>query len=143
MDTDTELVLDIDEIEEETEQITKTYNIDFKSGRITGKIEGIEAVKQAIVKILLTERFKNLIYTDDYGCEVKDTMMSDDNTDAFLESEIPELITDALSIDERILEVSNFEFDETDENSAKDALYISFDVATIYGDMAMAMEVEI
>lgn len=141
MDIDTELVLDIDEIEEETDQITKTYHIDFQNGCINGKVEGLEAVKQAIVKILLTERFKNLIYTDDYGCEVKDTMMSDENTDAFLESEIPELISDALSIDERILEVSNFEFSEMDETGVKDALYISFDVATIYGDMTMEVEI--
>lgn len=135
MDMDTELVLDIDEIEEDTEQETRTYRIDFENGRIDGIIDGLEAVKQAITKILLTERFKNLIYSDDYGCEVQDMLMSDENTDAFIESEIPELIQDALSADERILGVENFEIYDSDDE--RDGIKIAFDVSTIYGDFNM------
>lgn len=135
MDIDTELVLDIDEIEEDTEQETKTYRIDFENGRIDGKIDGLEAVKQAITKILLTERFKNLIYSDDYGCEIQDMLMSNENTDVFIESEIPELIKDALSNDERILGVENFELYDSDDE--RDGIKITFDVSTIYGDFNM------
>lgn len=132
---DTELVLDIDEIEKDTEQETKTYRIDFENGRIDGKIDGLEAVKQAITKILLTERFKNLIYSDDYGCEIQDMLMSNENTDVFIESEIPELIKDALSDDERILGVENFELYDSDDE--RDGIKITFDVSTIYGDFNM------
>lgn len=132
MDIDTGLVLDIDEIEEGTEQETRTYRIDFENGRIDGIIDGLEAVKQAIAKILLTERFKNLIYSDDYGCEIQDMLMSNENTDAFIESEIPELIKDALSDDERILGVENFELYDGDDE--RDGIKITFDVSTIYGD---------
>lgn len=135
MDMDAELVLDIDEIEEDTEQETRTYRIDFENGRIDGMIDGLEAVKQAITKILLTERFKNLIYSDDYGCEIQDMLMSNENTDAFIESEIPELIKDALSDDERILGVENFELYDSDDE--RDGIKITFDVSTIYGDFNM------
>lgn len=132
MEMETDLVLDIDEVEDDTDQITRTYRIDFENGRIDGMVDGLDAVKQAITKILLTERYKNLMYSDDYGCEIKDMMMSDENTDAFIESEIPSLIKDALSDDERILGVENFEFYDSDDE--RDGIKVSFDVSTIYGD---------
>lgn len=123
---------DEENIEDEIKE-TKTYRIDFKNKRILGKVDGLDAVKQAIIKILGTERFKNLIYSDNYGCEIKDMMMSDENTDAFIESEIPELITDALSDDERIIDVDNFDF----VREGIDTLRVIFDVATIYGILHM------
>lgn len=135
MEMDTDLVLDIDELEEEGELESKTYRIDFVNGRINGMIDGLEAVKQAVTKILMTERYKNLIYSEDYGCEVKDTMMGGENMDAFLEAEIPDLITDALLEDERILDVGNFEFYE--EPGTPDMVFITFDISTIYGDISM------
>lgn len=132
MDMDTDLVLDIDDIEEEIEQTSRTYRIDFENGCIDGMIDGLEAVKQAITKSLSTERFKNLIYSDDYGCEIKDMMMNDDNTDSFTESEIPALIKEALADDDRILSVENFTIYDSSEE--KDGLMVSFDVTTIYGN---------
>lgn len=132
---ETDLVLDIDEIEEETEQETRTYKIDFENGRIGGMIDGLEALEQSIHKSIMTERYKNLIYSDAYGSEIKDTMMSDENTDSFLESEIPELIQDALSEDERILGFDDFEFYDIED--VPDALAISFIVHTIYGDLVI------
>lgn len=135
MDIDTDLLLDVDEVEDDAEQENRTYKIDFENGSISGMTDGLEAVEQAITKILLTERYKNLAYSDDYGCEVLDTMMSDENTDAFLEAEIPDLIADALSDDERILGVDNFEFyDSADE---RDGIKVTFDVSTIYGELNM------
>lgn len=133
MEMESDLVLDIDEIEEESQKESRTYCIDFENGRIAGMIDGLEAVEQAIIKILNTERYKNLIYSEDYGCEVRDTMMSDENTDGFLECELPELISDALSDDERILGVDNFEFYDSDDE--RDGILISFDVITIYGNL--------
>ena len=132
---ETDLVLDIDEIEEEVKQETRTYNIDFLNGRIDGMIDGSDALEQAIRKILMTERYKNLIYSEDYGCEIKDTMMSNENTDSFLEAEIPVLIQEALLEDERILDVINFEF-YIIPNSI-DSLIVTFDVSTIYGVISM------
>lgn len=135
MELDTELVLDVDDVEEETEQTSRTYRIDFENGCIDGMIDGLDAVKQSIIKVLSTERFKNLIYSENYGCEIKDMMMNDDNTDSFMESEIPALIKEALSDDDRILSVDNFEIYDSDDE--KDGLMVTFDVATIYGNFEM------
>lgn len=129
---DSDLLLDIDEIEDDVSMTTKTYAIDFVNGRISGMIDGLEAVKQAITKILLTERFKNLIYTDDYGCDIKETLSSEGNTDEYLEVEIPSLIEESLLMDERILSVENFQI--TFGSPEYDSMHIVFDVTTIYGN---------
>lgn len=136
MEMETDLVLNIDDIEEEDILETRTYYIDFENGRIDGMVDGLSAVQQAITKILMTERFKNIIYSDDYGSELKVLLMNPDKTDALMETEIPELIKDALLIDDRILEVSNFNLDQNGNE-----LSILFDVYTIYGDMSMEVVV--
>lgn len=132
MEMDTDLVLNIDDIEEESIQETRTYSIDFINGRIDGMVDGLAAVQQAITKILITERFKNIIYSDDYGSELKALLMNPDKTEALMGTEIPELIKDALLIDDRILEISNFNLDQNGNE-----LSILFDVYTIYGDISM------
>lgn len=126
-------LLDIDSIDDENEEINRTYEIDFINGRISGMIDGLDAVKQSITKTLLTERFKNLIYTAEYGCEIKNTLMSPGNTDEYLNAEIPALIKEALLQDNRILSVDNIKLDYA--TPTHDSVRISFDVTTIYGNM--------
>ena len=54
----------------QTEQFAnKTYKINFEEKRIIGEIDDLEAVKQAVYKILHTERFNSLLYSWDYGVE--------------------------------------------------------------------------
>ena len=38
-------------------QSSRTWRLDAETGRIAGKIDGLEAVKQAVFKILQTERY--------------------------------------------------------------------------------------
>lgn len=118
----------INDIEEEVEKPTKTYFLDLDNGRIIGNIDGLEAVKQAIRKAIITSRYKNLIYDSDYGSEVKDMVYDEESTPELIETALPELIKDALSLDTRILNVSDFEF-----KFENDKAYISFFVDTIYG----------
>jgi hypothetical protein len=127
---ETSLVLGVDIIEEETSERTRTYNIDFENGRIYGFCDGLEACKQAMTKILLTERFKNLIYSDEYGSEVLDAFMAGGFSDEFLETEIPALVTEALMEDVRVLNVDNFKL-----NLKGDEVDIECDVTTIYGNI--------
>lgn len=47
-----------------------TWEMDLNSNRIKGKIDGIEAIKQAVEKILLTERYAYRIYSWNYGSEL-------------------------------------------------------------------------
>ena len=105
-----DIEIPINEIEEEVEKPTKTYCLDLDNGRIIGNIDGIEAVKQAVRKAIITSRYKNLIYDSDYGSEVKDMVYDAESTPELIETALPELIKDALSLDTRILDVSDFKF---------------------------------
>lgn len=128
-----DIEIPIDEIEEETEKPSKTYFLDFDSGRIVGNIDGIEAVNQAVRKAIITSRYNNLIYNSDYGSEVKDMIYSEESTPELIETAMPELIKDALSQDTRILDVYDFEF-----KFENDKAYISFSVDTIFGKTALS-----
>lgn len=137
---DTELVLDIEESEEEEQEETKTYRIDFEKGKIEGKIDGIEAVEQAINKMILTERYENLIYSTDYGTEVKSTVYGEETSEDFIETGLEDALKEALLSDERIVDVGNFEFYE--EYPDKDSITVEFDVDTIYGDTHIETQIE-
>lgn len=119
----------ITDIEEENEKPSKTYRLDIDSGRISGTVDGIEAVNQAIRKAIITQRFCNLIYDSDYGCEAESAVHDKTVTREYMEAAIPEMIEDALSLDTRILKIYDFEMEFKD-----DSAYISFKVDTIFGD---------
>ncbi len=121
---------DIEELETE-QQTTRTYGMDMERKRIIGMVDGEDALRQAIWKMLSTERFKHLIYSDNYGSEIMDRAMDTELTEEFLECDIPELVKDALLIDDRILEVNNITWNWV----SIDSVAIACDVVTIYGDM--------
>lgn len=123
-----DIEIPINEIEEETEKPTKTYYLDLDNGRIIGTVDGIEAVKQAVRKAIITARYKNLIYDSDYGSEINDMIYDGNATPELIETALPEIIKDALSQDTRILDVYDFEFKFEDDKA-----YISFFVDTIFG----------
>lgn len=118
-----------DEILEDEEIPSKTYSLNFSNGRIGKKIDGLEAVKQAITKALLTPRFHCLIYNTDYGSEIQDEM-SNAPSPNYLMAVIPDLIEDTLLPDERILSVSDF-----DIKKEGDKIKVSFNVQTVFGNM--------
>lgn len=120
-------------IENELESIdysTETYNIDFESGRAIGKVDGLAAIKQSVIKILKTERFANSIYSDNYGIEFERFIGT--NID-FIKSDLERTITDALSIDTRILSISNFKISEQKNTT----LEFSYLINTMYGTLNM------
>lgn len=119
------------EVLEETISTTRTYKIDPERKRIVGMTDDEEALRQSIWKILSTERFKNLIYTDDYGSEVMARAMDAELTQEFLESDIPDLVEDALIVDDRITGISDVSW----EWAGKDSVYLSFTAYTIYGEL--------
>jgi len=119
-----------DDIESEYEIPTKTYAIDFERGRIGGMIDGVDAIKQAIIKAVITPRFKCLIYDDQYGSEIKEDVIEEDSSEAYLQTVIPDYVSDALLPDERIIDVGDF-----DITLDKDKAHIKFTAYTIYGDI--------
>lgn len=90
-------------IENEQEKTSRTYRIDWDEGRIIGFIDGQEAMNQYIKKAILTPRFRCLIYSNQYGSEIIDTLMDKDVTREYIEAEISFLVTDTLIHDPRVL----------------------------------------
>lgn len=112
---------------ETTQKVYKTYNMNFDTDRIGGKIDGIEALQQTIRKILLTQRYKTIIYSDNYGSEYKQLLNKNINNE-YLKAELPRCLSDALMIDSRILGIESFNSD-----LKQDDLYVKFTVNSIYG----------
>lgn len=108
-------------------QPTKTYCLNAENNTIIGFCDGIEAIKQAIYCILNTERFENLIYSWNYGIEIKNLI---GENETYVIPELERVITEALLQDDRIKEVSGFNFE-----TIKNSIVISFDVITILGNI--------
>lgn len=106
---------------------TKTYAMDLKNGRIIGYTDGQEAMKQAIYKVLNTERFEYGAYSNNYGVELNELIGM---PMTYVLPEIKRCITEALTWDSRINSVDGFEF-ETEMGK----VHCTFTVHTIYGDI--------
>lgn len=112
---------------------SKTFKIDFENNRIDGIIDGKEALKQSIYMILNTERYKNLIFSWNYGAEIID-LIGKPNT--YVIPELDRRITEALMQDDRILDVSGFEF-----TKRRRSLHVKFTVYSKFGELEIDKEV--
>lgn len=121
--------LPISEVTEAEEKPSLTYKLDLDKGRIVGKIDGLEAVNQAIRKAIITPRFKCLIYDNQYGSEVQEAVIAQDATPELTEAVIPGFVKDALKPDTRILKVYDFAF-----AFMSDGAHIFFRADTIFGE---------
>lgn len=111
------------------EQPTLTYQMNLNSRSIHGYTDKLEAMKQAIFKILSTERYQYIMYSGNYGIELLD-LYGEPIT--YVCPELERRITEALTWDERIESVDDFEFD----TSKKGEILVTFIAHTIYGDVA-------
>ena len=118
------------------EQMTSyTYNINRNTNRISGYIDDKDAIIQAIYLILQTERYESMIYNWYYGVEF-DGLIGKQRD--YVTSELQRVIREALTEDDRILEVSDFEITYTE-----DSALIVFLVETNIGDITVEWEVNI
>lgn len=113
------------EVLEEENAPTKTYKLDFVRGRCSGFIDGREGMEQAIYKMLNTNRFAHLIYSDDYGFE---SLIGHERL--FVKGDLPRRIEEALLQDERIMAVEDMEIDFINEEAQ-----VFFTAKTVYGDV--------
>ncbi|MNW45951.1 hypothetical protein D3C74_232270 [compost metagenome] len=102
-----------------------TWQLDLDKGRIVGRTDGLEAIKQAVFKIFQTNRFEFEIYSFDYGNEL--TLLLGSSPE-FVKSEATRMIKEALLPDDRIDAVENVE-----AFIHGDLLTIRFTVVTVYG----------
>lgn len=117
-------------------QPSKQHRMDLNQNRITQTVDGLEAIKQTIYKILNTERYKYLIYSWNYGIELMDLY---GQPPLFVCSELERRVKEALLQDDRITSVDGFEFD----TEKKGVVSAEFTVHTLYGDLIEEMAVNI
>lgn len=120
-----------------TEQTSLTYYLKQEENKINEYINGIKAIKQAVFKILMTEKNKFDIYGDGFGIELSDLF---GKSVYYAQSEIPVRIKNALLYDSRITDVYDFSFSYPNE---KGCLKVSFFVSSIFGEDEFSMEVNI
>lgn len=112
-----------------------TYRLDIQKERVRGETDQLEAMRQAIYKILNTERYENIIYSWNYGIELKDLF---GRSKGYVCSELPRRITEALTQDDRISEVDQFQF-----STRGNQVHVTFCVKTDFGSLKESLEVKV
>ena len=103
--------------------------------RVSGYVDNIESVMQAIYLILSTERYKHIIYSWDYGVELVDLF---GKPIPYVIAEIPRRIKEALIQDDRIDDVVDFEFERQ-----RNKLHVTFTVITNIGNITAEVGVNV
>lgn len=126
----------MDEDVEIVEMPSKTYKLNTDTDKVQGMCDELDAMRQAILKALGTERYDYVIYSWDYGVEFTDLI---GKSVMYAVPEIKRRIEDALSVDDRIFSCDNFQFD----TSQKGIVAVSFTVSTTFGNVDIESEVNI
>ena len=103
--------------------------------KVSGYTDGIDAIKQTIYFILGTERYEYLIYSWDYGIELQDLF---GKPMPYVIAEIKRRITEALTMDDRIIDVVDFQFERN-----REILHVTFSVVSTLGNIPTELEVDI
>ena len=104
---------------------TETFKLNTDENRVYGITNGIDAIKQAAYKILNTERYKYGMYSWDYGIELEDLFGMDID---LVIAKLPNRIKEALTQDDRIIDVTDFEF-----KKGRNELTVNFVINTNVG----------
>lgn len=114
---------------------SQTFKMRRNTQTISGTIDDLKSVEQAIFLILNTERYKWLIHSWNYGVELQSLIGKDVE---FCIPEIERRVREALLQDDRIRSVQDFEFEVN-----KKKVLTSFTVVSIFGAVSTEMEVSI
>ena len=125
--------IDIELTAEEAVETSRTYKI--IGNRIQGFADGIEALKQAVYKVLSAERYEYPIYSFDYGVEIESLLGKDP---VYVQVELKRRIRECLLKDNRISEVDNFRFE-----TSGDTVTCTFDVRSNAEVLTVSQEVTI
>lgn len=115
-------------------QPSYTYAMDMEANSFHGMAEGQAAMRQAIYKILRTERYTYPVYSWDYGIELMDLF---GKPIPYAEVELERRIKEALEWDDRIEKVDSFAFSYPQD---KNTIQVSFTAHTIFGDVGTNYE---
>lgn len=118
-----------------TQMPNKSYRMKIADEKIVGNIDDLEAIAQACYKILNTERYQYVIYSWNYGIELRDLF---GKPIPYVYSELPRRIREALLQDDRVQSVDDF-----DLSYSKGDVLARFTVTTNIGTIDMEKEVNI
>lgn len=119
---------DEEEVEIEEQKEPKDWEIDFKTGKLTGRVvTGFDAIKQWVRIALSIDRYTFPQYTWDYGNDLS-SLIGKNYDEGYIKSEAKRMIEDALSINDDILGIEDFEC-----SFKNDKLIATFKLNTKYG----------
>lgn len=110
-----------------------TYSLDYD-----GKLNSIESIEQAIFCILMTERYSNPIYNDNYGVELEQYIGKDLG---YIKATIENTLKDALTYDDRVENVIVTSVTKSTEQ--QNACVVEFTVVTTMGDLDETINVSV
>lgn len=114
---------------------SNTYKMDLENGRVVGMTDGLDAVRQMVFKMLLTDRYSEIIYDENYG---NDLFVLRGKPIDYAEVLTPDYIESCLLQDDRVESVEDIVITQKDS----DTLYASFTVNTVYGSIPIQTEVK-
>lgn len=108
---------------------SRTFLLNFETGRIEEEITGKDAVKQAVYIIMSVERYSALCHNFNFGIELKNLLGKHPR---IVRAKLPRVIREALMQDDRILSVQNFLI-----KVHKDEIYCDCDIISKEGDFKL------
>lgn len=131
--TDEEIALATPEV---TASAIREYEIDFTTGRLTGKIvEGVDALSIWAYLALKAKRYRWVIYSWFYGAEYYN-LIGYSYSEEYLLSEVQRYMEECLFENEYITDIEDLEV-----SLIKDKLYIKFTLVTVAGSKEVEMYV--
>lgn len=108
--------------------------LDPESEMLGDNVQSLDAIAQDVKFALSTERNMFPIMGSNFGVTLEDLIGQDA---AYVKAQVKRRIQDALSIDDRIISISEFKFNQKEP----DSLSVSFIVSSVLGDFQMTTEI--
>lgn len=128
-----ESLITTDLILKNNEEPSRTYKM--TESKLQGFTDELNALQQAIYKVLSTEKYEHPIYSFYYGIELESLIGKDRD---YVKIELKRRIRECLLQDGRIKGVEKFQYQENG-----DILKCTFDVQSIYGNLTVSREVSV
>ena len=111
--------------EEEEEYYPREFDIDFTTGKLTGRIvEGARAIAVWAYLAIRIVRYRYIQYSWEYG------------TDEYVKSEVNRMLTECLEVNPYVNGIENLEIEKVNET-----LHIKFTLLTDYGSEEVESDV--
>ncbi len=129
------IVPNVNELLASQQETSDSYRMQISNERIRGTVSEREALAQACYKVLNTERYAYVIYSWNYGIELKDLF---GKPIPYVFAVLPDRIKDCLIQDDRVKSVDSFQLSHN-----KGDVLCKFTVHSTFGDLELEKVVNI